>query len=191
MEEYTGPKFTTSFLKKKVLKSDQAKELINWCYVLAKYNEGTSGNLSLRTQNGCIITGTGTDLGKATIYDLVEVTGIDAEEFTIQARGIKAPSSESFLHLKIYQKLGRINAVFHGHRLDIPGVPVTEKEYPYGTLELADSVADLAEKANFLIARNHGFFSLGETMEEAGKQIINIGTSPPNPLSDPGEGETG
>ncbi|MBU0732222.1 class II aldolase/adducin family protein [Patescibacteria group bacterium] len=173
MEEDTGPKFTTSFLKKEVPKSDQAKELLNWCYVLAKYNEGTSGNLSFRTENGCIITGTGTDLGKATIYDLVEVTGFNEEKKEIQAKGIKEPSSEAFLHLKIYQKIGKINAVFHGHTLDIPNVPVTDKEYPYGTLELADSVADLAEKTNFLIAKNHGFFSLGRTMDDAGKQIIN------------------
>ena len=174
MEKYQGVKFKTNFIKKEVPKDKKAEELLNWCYVLSKYNKGGSGNLSYRTASGCVITGAGTDLIKATIYDLVEVTGFNEGKKEISINGIKEPSSEAFLHLKIYQKLGKINAVFHGHALDIPNVPVTKKEYSYGTLELADSVVDLAENNNFLIAKNHGFFALGETMDEAGKKVIKL-----------------
>ncbi|MFH1425833.1 MAG: class II aldolase/adducin family protein [Candidatus Kerfeldbacteria bacterium] len=177
METYQGVKFTTRFLERYVPSSPQTDDLLKWCHRLAEYNEGASGNLSVRTENGCLITGTGIVLSEATVDDLVEIVGWSEDQREIEAIGLKEPSSEAFLHLKIYEEKGTTNAVFHGHLLDLPDVPVTEQELPYGTLALADAVLLLAQNHDLVVARNHGFFSLGSSMEDAGNRILHAITT--------------
>jgi len=107
-----------------------------------------------------------------TINDLVEVVSYDEKKNEISARGIKEPSSETFLHVMIYERRNDINAIFHGHYLDLPNLPETPEEHPYGTLELAYAVAGLAESNDLILAKNHGFFSLGKTTDQAGNRIL-------------------
>ena len=50
----------------------------------------------------------------------------------------------------------------------------TEKEEEYGTVALVQGVLDVLGENNFLIMKNHGFISLGKTMQEAGELSLKM-----------------
>lgn len=182
-ETYSGTKFKTIFKENRTISNEKTSELAKWCNKfaelgLAPFVDGShAGNLSFRTENGFIITAAGADLEKINEDDFVEVINVNNSEVTVI--GTKEPSSETLMHNSIYQKRPDINAIFHGHDqfvLENPkDTPITEKEQPYGTKALADEVTKLLNtinKNNYIIIKNHGILSLGETMEKAGNLAI-------------------
>lgn len=189
-ESYQGVKFNTVMLGEEIPQHDFLPGLKHWCALFHElglapaYPGGSYGNLSFRIregENAFIITGTGTSLEDCSGDDrFVEVADYDPTSNTIYARGARCPSSESILHFSLYAERPEINAVFHGHSPEILGaapslgIPVTEKEEPYGSSELALAVVQLAKHTPFLIARNHGFFSLGKGLEDAGTQTLDV-----------------
>ena len=82
------------------------------------------------------------------------------------------------MHHLIYKACGNVNAVFHGHNNTIIAhteelrLPVTEKEYESGTVELAKEVLKVLGDHKLIVLRNHGFVSLGNTMKEAGELAL-------------------
>ena len=71
---------------------------------------GTSGNISVRCENGILITASGTALGYLEQDDIVLINS-DGE---LPKTG-KKPSSEKMLHIEIYKKRPDINAIIHVH----------------------------------------------------------------------------
>ena len=78
-------------------------------------------------------------------------------------------------NFKIYEKRPEVNAIFHGHSLELlkPGIVTTEEEKPYGTVELVEEVLKVLDNDVFVL-KNHGFVSLGKTMDEAGNNIVKL-----------------
>ncbi len=183
-EEYSGVKFKTIFKEKKKLKNEGIEELNNWCKSFSELDlapevaGGYAGNLSFRIPGGFVITAAGADLGNLSDEDFVEVIGVDMNLKQIFVCGLKEPSSESFLHHAIYMKRQDIFAVFHGHDElvlkynDKLNFPVTENEQPYGSMELMDEVVKILDNLNYILIKNHGFLSLGETMSDAGNDAV-------------------
>ena len=145
---------------------------------------GTSGNLSFKSANGIGVTATRTELGKLTKEDIVEVTNIHYEDEAptvfFKAVGDKKPTSEVLAHWEIYKSMPHIKSILHGHdklttkmaRIisnhspDIVGR--TNNEPLQGTKEFADDLKIITRKhRRYLIAKGHGFFSLGEDFNEA------------------------
>lgn len=182
-EKYSGVKFETIFLERRAPKNACIKELIFWCKkfselgIAPRHETGSYGNLSARTKNGFIITGSGTDLGKLAEKDFAEVVSASGGE--VKALGLVSPSSESLLHHAIYSLRPDVNAVFHGHDIEVMKnakklrIPVTEKEAAYGTSELAEQAKKLCRN-DYFILKNHGIISLGKTMEEAGERALKM-----------------
>ncbi|MBC7131222.1 class II aldolase/adducin family protein, partial [Candidatus Bathyarchaeota archaeon] len=79
---------------------------------------------------------------------------------------------------RIYQLRRDVNAIFHGHdeliirNAKSIGAVETREWQPYGTLELIKSVEKVLNGNNFIVVKNHGFISLGRSMEEAGKLAL-------------------
>lgn len=182
-EGYAGVKFETIFLERRAPKNPCIKELILWCKkfsemgICPKHEKGSFGNLSARTEKGFITTGTGTDHANMKPADFAEVISVSVPEKKVSAIGLVAPSSESIMHYAIYSMRPDINAIFHGHDAAVLknaenlGIPVTEKEEPYGTLELAEQAKKLCNH-DYFVLKNHGIISLGKTMQEAGKRAV-------------------
>lgn len=184
MEEYKGVKFKTILNNTEAPVDSRLDELRYWCKIFHErnlapsYPDGSFGNLSFRInpkENIFIITGARIGLREALANDcFVKVTHCDMREFTVFAAGTRHPSSESMLHYAIYKQRPDVNAIFHGHcnellqSSSLLGIKETEKQEPYGTLELVNSVLKISEKDNFLIIKKHGFISLGNSMKEAG-----------------------
>ncbi len=189
-EIYTGVKFKTVHLSTKSPLDKLIYELIFWANFMSQNNMtppnqgGSAGNLSFRctkAKNQFIITATASDLGLLINNSkFIKVVACNYKSMTVEVEGLFEPSSESFLHHKIYEKRPEINAILHGHWPELlkntenMNLPETKQEKPYGSMELVKEMEKIIDKANFIVLKNHGFLSLGKNIDQAGEQIMSI-----------------
>jgi L-fuculose-phosphate aldolase len=156
-----------------------AKELLEKGFV-----EGTSGNVSARTEDGNIcITPSSVDYRDMTLEDLVILTPAGDV-----SSGHRAPSSEKLLHLACYEAFDEVGGVIHSHavhatmfavaRKPLPaaideftiyvGGDVEVAEYaPSGSLDVgAAAVKCLADRGAALLA-SHGMVAIGKSPADA------------------------
>ncbi len=185
-EVYSGIKFKVEYLVKKSPEDAILKDLKDWAArfhalsLAPLYKGGSSGNLSVRKVNqSFLITASHTNLGgELENKDFVLVEKIDKEKKIAYVKGIREPSSETFLHALIYELRPEISAIFHGHSPEI--LQAAEKQNwkqtkyacPYGTEALLESVSEVLDSTNFVVLKNHGFLSLGKTPKEAGERTL-------------------
>ncbi len=146
------------------------------------FNLGAEGNLSIRKNKNIYITPSGIDA-----YDLT-IKQICILDQTGKLKSKSKPSSETNLHLMLYENRKDINAIVHTHstwasilsclRIKIPSFHYMIAEFggneipcskysTFGTLELAKNVTKaLGNKKGCLIS-NHGQITVGENLEEA------------------------
>jgi L-fuculose-phosphate aldolase len=140
---------------------------------------GTAGNVSVRTGELVAISPTGVPFDRVTGED-VAVLGADGTWISGD------PSSESPLHLAIYQRT-EAAAVVHHHGLHSAAVSTVCAELPaihyyvtqlggpprvaryatYGTPELAESVEEALRERTAALMQNHGAVAYGATPDEA------------------------
>lgn len=186
-EIYVGRKFKTLFLSTRTnIPTNKIKELLKCGRILSEMGLGPfvsgnwAGNLSFRFGKKIVITAGGANIGKLRKDDLVEVIDCDVENKIVKVRGKKEPSSETMLHWSIYKKRPEINAVFHGHdkyvmkKAEKLNLPITEKEQPYGTTELAMEVIKIMDMHDYIVLKNAGILSLGKSMKEALNQAVKL-----------------
>lgn len=190
IENKVSPKFKTVFESKDPPRHPKVRQLLFWFRrfsqlgLMPRRGSGSLGNLSFRAKKGSnefIISASGLKKGRGlSASDLVTVSSVDLGKKIVTACGEKEPSSESMLHYDIYKKRKGVNAVFHGHcdkilkNSEKLEVPCTTKEEPYGSVKLVKSVMKTLGKRDFLIMKNHGFISLGKTMDRAGKLTVKM-----------------
>jgi len=183
-------KFNITFVERTIPKDPRLAALKYWCGRFQRvnltplYHNRSLGNLSFRLHedgNAFVITAAALAL-KDTLTDdsFVIVHSYDNLSRTIIASGTREPSSESVLHYGVYAARHDTNAVFHGHSgrilrtSDVLGLTTTRKFEDYGSLELAASVLEVLDDESFIVMKNHGFLSLGRTMDEAGTRALEI-----------------
>jgi L-fuculose-phosphate aldolase len=183
-EKYIGPRFNTVFLSKEIPYHPAVPHLMKWGRRFAELGlapqrgNAYAGNLSFRAPSGFIITAAGADLGKLVDDDMVLVVEVTQDSHSVTVHGKKEPSSESFLHHAIYAARPQVQAVFHGHDELILQhareihLPVTVREQPYGSLELAKEVLQVLGVHNYTVIRNHGFIASGKDLEQAGQEAL-------------------
>lgn len=161
-----------------------SQQLLETCQTLAKLglNKGTSGNASIRGEDGFLITPSGMAVEKMSLVDMVWM------DFSGNATGLRQPSSEWRFHIDILKNKPEVNAVIHTHsmfattlstfRRDIPafhymialagGDSIRCAPYAlFGSQQLSDyAVAALQDRKACLLA-NHGMIAVGETLEKA------------------------
>ncbi len=185
-------KFKVEFLGHDVPDDPRVDTLRRWC---ERFNESgltplldgagrSLGNLSFRLRPGepaFVITGsTLSTKQRMALGDFVTVLHADREQRTVQAVGTRDPSSESLMHFAIYQARPDVEAIFHGHDRQLTahaallGVPETEQEQPSGTPELMNQVLRILGQERFVVMRNHGFLSLGQSMDDAGHRALEL-----------------
>jgi len=182
MEVYVGTKFRTVALRSDPPRDAIGAELLEWCrrWAAAGYIGKAMGNLSARHETGFFITPTGSDPARLGPDDLVHVMSSEFAPPTLTVAGKHEPSSESLMHAAIYAARPAIGAVFHGHNDKMVadagqlGLPVTQREQPYGTPAMADAVLDVLSGNRVVIMRHHGFVALGRTMAEANAAVERV-----------------
>ena len=145
-------------------------------------NQGTSGNVSARSQDGFIITPSGRDMTDLAALDMVPVN-MDG-----QAPEGQKPSSEWRFHRDIYAAFPEARAVVHAHspfavalaclRRGLPsfhymvalagGTDIRCAAYAtFGTQALSDAVIAALQDRRACLMANHGLVAWGKSLDSA------------------------
>jgi L-fuculose-phosphate aldolase len=146
-------------------------------------NHGTSGNVSVRVEDGLVITPTGMPYDELSPEDLVEVRWDGGGP-----AGQRAPSSEWRMHRDLYQGREDAEAIFHTHpmfcttlacmRRPIPavhymiavtGATVVQcaRYATFGTAELSAAAGEALRGSKACLLANHGMVALGGSLKDA------------------------
>ena len=146
-------------------------------------NRGTSGNVSARFGEGLLVTPSGVIPDELTPESIVFVDPDGASP-----PGAARPSSEWRMHAGLYARRPDAGAVVHCHSrhatiLACAGKPIPPLHYmvgvsgrasvplapyqPFGSIELADAVADAMEGGLACLMANHGLITVGRTLSRA------------------------
>ncbi len=139
------------------------------------------GNISIKVPEGIIISATQTgNIYPASPADFALVTRYDIDKNTVWCTGNKPASSETMTHAALYEADAEIHAVIHIHNKQLWDsylhyYPTTGKEIPYGTPQMAISMADLyienpeVKQYKTIIMGGHeeGIICFGNSLAEA------------------------
>ena len=139
------------------------------------------GNLSIRLGDRVIIKRRGAMLGNLKPHDLIE-TGLEKND-----SGVALASTELLVHRTVYMITPAL-AICHCHPrtaiafslsrdelvpIDneasylLKKIPVVTEEFPSGTPQMANKVADALKDYKIVMLRGHGSFATGQTLDEA------------------------
>jgi 3-dehydro-4-phosphotetronate decarboxylase len=173
---------------------------------------GTSGNISVRSGDGYLMTPTGSSFGT---LDADRLSRLDARGEHVDG---DAPTKESFLHLAMYAERPDAQAIVHLHSTHAVAVAcldgvdpedVLPPLTPYyvmrvgrlplvrygrpGDSALAGAVREAARKSHALLLANHGPIVAGDSLaaaasaceeiEETAKLVLLLDGKPTRPLS--------
>ena len=154
-------------------------------------NQGTSGNLSVRCEEGMLITPSGMDYAGLSLDDIVWM------DFDGNSQGVRKPSSEWRFHAAIYQHHSEANAVLHAHPVSCTTLACLGKGIPaihymvavaggkdircadyatFGTRELSESVLKALEGRKACLMAHHGMTCFEKDLPGALALAIEIET---------------
>ncbi|OOF59560.1 L-fuculose-phosphate aldolase [Rodentibacter myodis] len=161
-----------------------SQKIIDTCLEMTRLglNQGTAGNVSVRYQNGMLITPTGTPYHLLTPEQIVFVDNDGQHE-----QG-KLPSSEWHFHLAVYQARSDVNAVVHNHAINCAAISILEKAIPpfhymigvggadhipcvpyatFGTPKLAEYVREGIQQCKAILLAHHGMIAAEINLDKA------------------------
>lgn len=166
-----------------------AQKFLKVCHLIQAngLTSGSGGNVSIKTEEGILITPTGRSLESLKLEDLVLLH----KDGSYICKNGGSPSKEWRMHLACYLR-DEINAVVHVHSIHAVAlscmksinencaIPIYTPGYairvgklpllPYltpGSIELCDSVAKVIKKRNSVLLANHGSIAVGKDIETA------------------------
>ena len=147
---------------------------------------GSAGNISVRTEEGWLMTPTGCSMGN---IDPTAISKLDKNGNLISG---DPPTKESFLHLAMYEQRPQDSAVVHLHSTHSVAVsclegintenvlpPITAyyvmrigilpliPYFPPGDIKLANVVREMASKHHAVLLANHGHVVSGKSLKDA------------------------
>ncbi len=174
----------TSALVHKSHENDKRQDIIDHCLKMNAngLNQGTSGNVSVRHEDGLLISPSGIPYDDLTTADIVYVD----HEGT--AHSELNPSSEWRFHLAIMGQREDVHAVVHCHPTYSTALAMCHLEIPashymiaaaggdsipcatyatFGTAELSKSVIKALKDRSACLMANHGIISCGSSLAKA------------------------
>jgi L-fuculose-phosphate aldolase len=142
----------------------------------------TSGNVSVRVGEHVVITPSGRDYKSLTPRDIAV---IDLKGSVVE--GEMLPSSETPLHLSVYESNPEVRAIVHAHSIyataistvldtlptihyqmvDLGGAVPVAPYRTFGTDELAEVTSQALQGRSAVIMKNHGSLTTAETLDKA------------------------
>ena len=174
-------KFKTLFVGKNPRGTPYVEQALFACREAARLGlaPGTSGNVSVRTPRGFLVSAANTALGTLGRNEFVEVVGLErtSSDMVVSVYGTRDPSSETPFHWAIYRARPDVDVILHLHDDVVRSVPASFLDIPFtwtqqrsGTWALVDEVLLLLRqnpKAKFFILKGHGVVSMGKTAKAA------------------------
>ena len=164
-------------------------------------NQGTSGNISARLNNGMLITPSSVSYSEMEASDIlyVDFNGkiIEENRYLNQSTKKLYPSSEWRIHADILNQRKEINAVLHCHAIYSTALSCHQKNIPsfhymvalaggsdircakyatFGTERLSSYVIKALEGRLACLLAHHGQISIGKSLSDAFKLAIEIET---------------
>ena len=154
-------------------------------------NQGTSGNLSLRVEEGFLVTPTGMD------YEALEPEDIVFMRMDGSHEGRRRPSSEWRFHRDILAARPEVGAVLHAHAMFCTTLACLHRGIPsfhymvavaggmdircapyatFGTEELSRHAVTALEKRKACLLANHGLIAVGTSLADALKRAVEVET---------------
>ncbi len=139
-----------------------------------------AGNISVRYGDGLVITTSGCNLGSIEKDEIVFVIRCEVETGQVFYRGPIKPSSESIMHWLIYGDRIEAKAIIHAHdqfatRPEVLAgeIAQTEREEPYGTMELARMAIETFQRGeSIIVLKNHGYVTFGSDLDQACDLVV-------------------
>ena len=137
----------------------------------------TSASMSLRYGKRVLINAKNSSLGDIEREEFLEIVDYDPVKKVLLAMGLKEPRSESSLHWLIHHARNEVNAIIQindvvlAEKL-IGKIPVTEKEYPRGTLEQAKEVLRILRTSEKVVIKNQGILFVGSNAKDVEKNAL-------------------
>ena len=164
--------------------NNDKSELIAYAIELNKHglNRGSSGNISIRSKNGFLITPSGLTPFELKNKSIVEM---DLEGNIISGQN---PSSEWRFHSDIFREKQEVNAVIHTHSVCATAFSCLRETMPsfhymiavaggddikcapyalFGSQELSDNVIESLTGRNACFLANHGMIAVGSSLKKA------------------------
>lgn len=157
----------------------------------SRLNQGTSGNLSVRFEEGMLITPSGMDYAGLSSADIVWM------DFDGNCQSARKPSSEWRFHAAIYQHRAEANAVLHAHPVNCTAIACLGKGIPafhymvavaggkdircadyatFGTSELSESVLKALKDRKACLMAHHGMTCFEKDLPRALALAIEVET---------------
>ena len=145
-------------------------------------NQGTSGNVSVRVDEGLLITPSGMTYPSLMPEDIVLM------DLTGQTASQRPPSSEWRFHVDIYQQRNDVGAIVHTHSVYATALACLEKSIPafhymvamaggkdircapyatYGTQALSDFALAALDNRKACLLAHHGVIATGADLQRA------------------------
>jgi L-fuculose-phosphate aldolase len=158
-------------------------------------NQGTSGNLSLRSGDGLLITPSGFPYDRLEPADIVFLT-LDCGDAPVAA-GPRKPSSEWRIHRDVYRARAEALAILHAHPVHCAALACLHRPLPafhymvaaaggrdircapyatFGTQALSDHVLAALEGRRACLMANHGLLCLGTDLRSAVALAVEVET---------------
>ena len=150
-------------------------------------NKGTSGNCSVRYEDGFLITPSGMMVEDMTPVSMVQMQFDGSFELQVESNA-KKPSSEWRFHRDILVSRPEINAIVHTHSMFATTLACLHKDIPpfhymiaiaggdtircapyalFGSQALSDKALDALQDRKACLLANHGMIALGRDLEDA------------------------
>ncbi|MEU4683775.1 fluorothreonine transaldolase [Streptomyces xinghaiensis] len=138
----------------------------------------SAGNVSLVDHEGRHhVTASGVYIKDLAPADFVEITGRDG--WTLHCRGAGAPSAEVYLHHLLREQAGALYVVHNhcilGDDLAEDGGVLVLPPQEYGSVALAEAVAEAAGKSRMMYVRRHGLVFWATEYEECREMVERLG----------------
>lgn len=169
------------------------REMIATCIFMNErgVNQGTSGNISVRIEDGFLITPSGVPYDEMKPEDIV-VMKLDASH-----KGPRKPSTEWRFHRDIMEKKPEVGAVIHLHSMFCTSLSMLRREIPavhymiaaaggptvpcvpyvtWGTQQLADYIVGALQNRHACLLSNHGMVCVGPNLKKAAWLAVEIET---------------
>lgn len=152
-------------------------------------NQGSAGNVSVRTDRGYLITPSGM------LYEDCEPVDMVSMNWHGDWTGRKKPSSEWRFHQDIYTAREDVQAIVHVHSTYATTLACLGREVPpfhymvavaggktircapyytFGTQELSDVVVEAMEDRNACLMANHGMIASGPNLKKALAMAVEV-----------------
>ena len=165
------------------MRESLCQQIIDTCLAMNAQgiNQGSAGNVSVRTDDGFLITPSGLSYDKLTPGDIVYM-GMDGSH-----EGLLTPSSEWRMHLDIYAARPEAGAVIHAHSTFATSLSCLRKEIPafhymvavaggrnircsdyalFGTQDLSDTMLKALEDRRACLLGTHGMICFHDNLDK-------------------------